>query len=264
MVKDYTMFGNNQVQHLSQIGDKLKVQSIFYTLQGEGPETGRPAVFVRLAGCNLTCTMCDTEFDTGLQNPPLTSAEVLTRVLAEWPEGGADARCDPLVVLTGGEPLLQDVSPLLVMLCAHGFDVQIETAGTVATPDPRALEHALENFSVSVVCSPKTPKIHSLIERYCWDYKYVVDRRDSCPTDGLPTLLYSVAGRDSQQRLYRPPGPEKAFEIWGVTQFPTIWVSPCDTHDIYDRGDNVRHAACLVLKHGYRLSLQTHKIVGVA
>lgn len=256
------MFGQNQIQHLASAGDPLRVQSIFYTLQGEGPESGRPAVFVRLAGCNLTCTMCDTEFDSGLKLPHMTALDVVGKVLEAWPLEGAIARCDPLVVLTGGEPLLQDVTPLLLMLCSQGFDVQIETAGTVATPTPKAFESLIHNHSVSIVCSPKTPKIHPVVESCCWDYKYVVDCRDTCPTDGLPTLLYSAAGRDSKRRLYRPNPPFDACDTWWESR-PTIWVSPCDTHDPVNTANNVRHAAAVALKHGYRLSLQTHKIVGV-
>src|SRR5581483_4952603 len=119
------------------------VKEIFYTLQGEGALTGRPAVFLRFAGCNLwsgreehrataQCTFCDTDF-VGADGPDggrfADASELAERVLREWPGGGR-----PFVVVTGGEPLLQLDPPLIAALHARGFEIAVETNGTLPPP----------------------------------------------------------------------------------------------------------------------------------
>src|SRR5512134_2189782 len=122
------------------------VKEIFYTLQGEGANTGRPAVFCRFSGCNLWsgreadraqagCPFCDTDF-VGTDGPGggrfASAAEVARAVAAAWP---ADAGGEPrFVVCTGGEPLLQLDELLLAALHAEGFQVAVETNGTLAPP----------------------------------------------------------------------------------------------------------------------------------
>src|SRR5260370_22242770 len=110
------------------------VKEIYYTLQGEGANTGRPAVFLRFAGCNLwtgreedrssaICQFCDTDFLGGTK---FATADLLAAVVsAEW--RSADR---PFVVITGGEPLLQLDQPLIDALHNHGFEIAIETNGT--------------------------------------------------------------------------------------------------------------------------------------
>ncbi|MHA7873353.1 MAG: 7-carboxy-7-deazaguanine synthase [Hyphococcus sp.] len=119
------------------------VKELFYTLQGEGAQAGRPAVFLRFAGCNLwsglerdragaVCDFCDTDF-VGVDGPgggKFDDAEALAKAVKDaWP-GGQDA----YVVCTGGEPLLQLDPPLIDALHAEGFEVAIETNGTIAAP----------------------------------------------------------------------------------------------------------------------------------
>jgi 7-carboxy-7-deazaguanine synthase (Cx14CxxC type) len=119
------------------------VKEMFFTLQGEGARAGRAAVFVRFAGCNLwsgreqdrataVCQFCDTQFvgTDGDGGGKFETAEALARAAAEkWPGGGA-----PYVVCTGGEPLLQLDTPLIDALHAEGFEIAIETNGTLAAP----------------------------------------------------------------------------------------------------------------------------------
>jgi len=121
------------------------VKEIFYTLQGEGMNVGRPAVFCRFAGCNLwsgreedraraICKFCDTDFvgTDGTDGGKFDEATALAeRIAAFWPVGAAVNR---FVVLTGGEPLLQVDAALVDALHAQGFAIAIETNGTVAAP----------------------------------------------------------------------------------------------------------------------------------
>ena len=122
------------------------VKEIFYTLQGEGANAGRPAVFCRFAGCNLwsgreqdragaVCTFCDTDFvgvdgDGGGKFP--TADGLADHVASMWRGREGDPR---LVVCTGGEPLLQLDGPLIDALHARGFEIAIESNGTLEAPD---------------------------------------------------------------------------------------------------------------------------------
>lgn len=122
------------------------VKEIYYTLQGEGAHTGRPAVFCRFSACNLwtgrqadrhraTCTFCDTDF-VGVDGPGGgrfgTAQELADAVARRWPAGHD---CGRMVVLTGGEPLLQVDGPIIAALKDRGFYIAVETNGTVAPPD---------------------------------------------------------------------------------------------------------------------------------
>ncbi|WP_066735324.1 7-carboxy-7-deazaguanine synthase [Cupriavidus sp. D384] len=122
------------------------VKEIFYTLQGEGANAGRAAVFCRFSGCNLwtgreedraraVCQFCDTDFvgTDGTRGGKYKTAEELAAVVAsEWPQGAGGT---PLVVCTGGEPLLQLDAPLIAALHAQGFEIAIETNGTIEVPE---------------------------------------------------------------------------------------------------------------------------------
>ena len=122
------------------------VKEIFYTLQGEGMRAGRPAVFCRFAGCNLwsgreedraeaVCKFCDTEFvgTDGVGGGKFERADDLARAIArEWRANGEGKR---YVVFTGGEPLLQLDGALIIAVHAQGFEIAIETNGTIAAPE---------------------------------------------------------------------------------------------------------------------------------
>jgi 7-carboxy-7-deazaguanine synthase len=122
-----------------------QVKEIFYTLQGEGTHAGRPAVFCRFAGCNLwsgreqdrasaVCRFCDTDFvgtDGTLGGRFDNAAALAAQIAALWPAGFATQR---FVVLTGGEPLLQVDTELIDALHAQGFEIAVETNGSIAAP----------------------------------------------------------------------------------------------------------------------------------
>lgn len=119
-----------------------KIKECFYTLQGEGAQAGRPAVFLRFTGCNLwsgreedrhtaVCRFCDTDFigTDGENGGHYTQVQCGELVQGLWPGGGR-----PYVVCTGGEPLLQLDEPLIAELKGRGFEVAVETNGTIAIP----------------------------------------------------------------------------------------------------------------------------------
>src|SRR5690349_11656698 len=144
------MIGCHQELPAGGTGERMTytIKEIYYTLQGEGANTGRPAVFCRFAGCNLwtgreqdrhkaICTFCDTDF-LGTDGPgggKFRTASALAAAVAEkWP-ASANGRSRRLVVCTGGEPLLQIDDEAIRALHDEGFEIAVETNGTVLPPD---------------------------------------------------------------------------------------------------------------------------------
>lgn len=200
-------------------GQKLALKAIFATLQGEGPYAGWPAVFIRLGGCNLACDFCDTDFE-GFTT--VSVADIVTRVVPQLK--GAEK----LVVITGGEPLRQNIIPLCEALIAEGCKVQIETNGTLFRELPAA---------VDIICSPKsrTPIRGDLLARIN-AFKFIISA-----------------------------GHEGYHDVPDVGQggIP-VYVQPMDEYDAHKNTANRALATRIALEHGYRLSLQTHKILGIA
>jgi organic radical activating enzyme len=226
------MYGTNPVmkQELTD-GDYLDVQEIFYTLQGEGPFQGQPSVFVRLGGCNLKCFWCDTEFDSYTNMHILHIAAEVARV---------SKPSTKLVVLTGGEPLRQSIIPLLEELCLK-WHVQIETAGTLWVD---GLEKFTEKFNCTIVCSPKTPKIHPMILQYCKNYKYVVAENE-VDDQGFPSMSTQV--KSVAMRIARP------------AHLARVYLSPRDDKDLTKNYNNKKFVAQTCLKFGYTFTHQLHK-----
>jgi len=206
------------------------VKEIFYTLQGEGANTGRAAVFCRFAGCNLwtgreqdrhdaTCQFCDTDF-LGTDGPGGgkfgSAGELAAAVAATWPRSEPGRR---FVVCTGGEPLLQLDKGLLDALHAEGFEVAVETNGTIAPPD-----------GIDWLCvSPKA------------NARLVVSRGEEIK------LVYPQSGAE----------PER-FE---ALEFRHFFLQPMDGPS---REANTAAALRYCLAHPrWRLSLQTHKLLGI-
>jgi 7-carboxy-7-deazaguanine synthase (Cx14CxxC type) len=207
------------------------VKEIFYTLQGEGANAGRPAVFCRFAGCNLwtgreedreraVCKFCDTDFFgvDGTGGGKFGTADDLANVVARaWHAADGDGR--RFVVCTGGEPLLQLDTVLIDAFHARGFEVAVETNGTVAPPP-----------GIDWLClSPKA------------DAPLIV-------TSGDELKLVYPQERGAPER-YRDLG------------FRHFFLQPMDGPD---RERNTRLALAYCLAHPqWRLSLQTHKILGI-
>ena len=213
----------------SENGD-LEVHSIFKTIQGEGPFSGHRAIFLRLAGCNLQCPLCDTDYTSGREF--LSVQNVLSRIknLAEEELY--------LVVITGGEPFRQNLLPITSALLSNGYQVQIETNGSLYQELP---------VGATIVCSPKTGSIHPALDVNA--FKYVLHADEVC-ADGLPLRALN---HPVNVQLARPP---KFFR-------GPVYLQPVD---VGDEVENKRHLAAVlrsVLKHGHTLCLQTHKIVGL-
>lgn len=231
------MFGQNPIRKQTLVPrGKLWVQSVFHTLQGEGPFSGESALFIRLAGCNLQCFFCDTDFESSSWKPGLE--ELLVSVEEEL----AKAPHTKLIVLTGGEPFRQNITPLVNCLLEKGLRVQIETAGTLSLDD---FPFGADNLSI--VCSPKTGKLHSDMAA-ATHWKYVIFD-DIDPTDGLPVWSTQIPGR--KQRLARP-----------LNNNP-IWVMPCDLGDDEKNRKQLHLATSSALQFGHRLGVQLHKLAQI-
>jgi 7-carboxy-7-deazaguanine synthase (Cx14CxxC type) len=207
-----------------------QVKEIFYTLQGEGARAGRAAVFLRFAGCNLwsgreedraeaVCRFCDTDFvgtDGEGGGKFSGSASLAHAVATRWPEG---THGRPYVVCTGGEPLLQLDAELIVALHGYGFEIAIETNGTVLPPS-----------GIDWICvSPKVDA--SLLLKHGDELK----------------LIFPQTGAE----------PEKFTNL----AFAHFFIQPMDGPA---RRENTAAAAQYCLAHPqWRLSLQTHKLIGL-
>ncbi|HEX9069218.1 MAG TPA: 7-carboxy-7-deazaguanine synthase [Ktedonobacterales bacterium] len=208
------------------------VREIFYTLQGEGANAGRPAVFCRFAGCNLwsgreedrataVCTFCDTDF-VGTNGPGggkfATGEALAVAVAAQWP-AEASPRARRLVVCTGGEPLLQLDEPAIAALHAAGFEVAIETNGTQVPPP-----------GIDWICvSPKA---------------------------NAPLALT----RGNELKLVYPQTLALPERFEGL-DFEHFFLQPMDGPQ---RERNTQLAVSYCLAHPqWRLSLQTHKLLGI-
>lgn len=209
------------------------VKEIFYTLQGEGANTGRAAVLCRFTGCNLwtgreqdrfkaVCRFCDTDFrgtDGKNGGTYRDAAELADKIAATWPRQTGETTT-PFVVCTGGEPLLQLDEDLLAALHARGFRISVETNGTMpALPD------------LDWICvSPKAD-----------------------------AELAIRSGNELKLVYPQPEAPPERFERLAFDHF---FLQPMDGPDLQQ---NTRDALTYCMDHPrWRLSLQIHKLLGIA
>lgn len=231
---------NLQTPEKRRVDLLIDVHSIFYTIQGEGPFSGTPAVFVRLAGCNLQCDFCDTEYTKGRHAMRVVDVAIEVERVAKFKHQG-------LVVITGGEPFRQDIGNLITLLTNHGFYVQVETNGTLPPPDEVCFNRFThERAGAYIVVSPKGSHVATM--QAC-AYKYVLTAGE-VDIDGLPT---TVLGHPCKTRVARPPD-----DAW----LP-IYVQPADLQDPLKNHDNLQIAIASCMRHGYLLQIQTHKLIGL-
>jgi len=206
------------------------IKEIYYTLQGEGFHTGRPAVFCRFTGCNLwsglekdrataVCRFCDTDFvgTDGPEGGRFTSPEALAEhIVNHWPK---NAQTDPFLVCTGGEPLLQLDPPLITALHTEKVKIAIETNGTIPVPE-----------GVDWICV--SPKAYAPLKQTRGDELKLVYPQDGLDPETFTTLDFSY--------FYLRPldGPQR------------------------DRNTRLALDYCREHPH-WRLSLQTHKFLGI-
>ena len=210
------------------------VKEAYYTLQGEGAQTGRAAVFLRFAGCNLwsglerdrdkaVCRFCDTDFvgTNGLNGGKFrAAADLAAHVRRIWEAEAGDAR-PAYVVCTGGEPLLQLDAPLIAALKAEGFEIGVETNGTIAAP-----------AGLDWICvSPKA----------------------NAP-------LVQTSGNELKL-VYPQIEPEAQPERFSQLDFTHFFLQPKDDPNA---ARNLQGATTYCMKNPqWRLSLQTHKLIGL-
>ncbi len=218
------MFGQNPKRPpLFNAGNNLEIKSIFRTIQGEGPFVGMPAVFVRLGGCNLACHFCDTDFE-------YFKIYYVDDIIEEVKLFANNIK---LVVITGGEPFRQPIELLCHKLVDLGFMVQIETNGTLYRKLPD---------KVHIVCSPKAG-----------NNGYVRLRDDLLPHINALKFLIS---KDSPQYHNVPELGQSDYNI-------PVFIQPMDQNNQSINKENTLFAIDLALKYGYRLSIQTHKILAI-
>jgi len=212
---------------------KKRINDIFYSLQGEGYNTGRAAVFVRFAGCNLRCPFCDTEFDTYRE---MTDEEIIETISGYLEPPSPRTPVPPiLVVLTGGEPTLQVDEAFVDLLHQHDFEVAMESNGT--RPAPQNLDWL--TVSPKVVGGAVAREYGGT--RIPDEIKIVFDEN----TDP-ETFLASPS-----LRIPVPPRP------------PLLYLQPCDTGDAERNAQIIDRCVAYIKAHPqWRLSLQTHKLVG--
>lgn len=197
----------------------MKVNEIFYSLQGEGHYTGTPAVFVRFAGCNLRCWFCDTDFEKGVE---MSEDEIVEAVL-QYPTR--------YVVITGGEPTLQITASLCDKLHAHGLYLMMETNGTRPLPEGCQVDW--------ITCSPKLidveegkRKIATIRLRHIDELKVVFEdspTQDMALYEQIPATEYRLQPCDTQDPLCNQAILNKTIKY--ILQHPK-WKLSLQTHKI--------------------------------
>lgn len=227
----------------------MRVNEIFYSLQGEGRWTGTASVFVRLSGCNLKCWFCDTKHEDGTE---MTEDEIVESVsgftrYSRNSRNSSDSSL-PHIVLTGGEPGLQLTKTLIDKLHDAGYFVQIETNGTVQLPEgidwvtcsPKSAD--VENMKVFAPChNDQEQTCHCEKEQTCHN------EHDTYQVDELK-VVYTHPGMDLSPYLNMPAREYR--------------LQPCDTGDP-EKNQQILQCVIQTIKENpkWRLSLQTHKII---
>ncbi|MDX1949708.1 MAG: 7-carboxy-7-deazaguanine synthase QueE [Rickettsiales bacterium] len=223
------MFGKNPKRPaINGEVDALDVQEIFATIQGEGPNAGTPAVFVRLGGCNLACSFCDTEFES-------YSAIKIDEIIQEIKEKSLNKnniRTHNLVVITGGEPMRQPIEEFCKKLLEEKFSVQIETNGTIF----RDLDSR-----VQIICSPKNISKYSRI------------REDLLPK--ITAFKFLISAFD-----------EKYYSVQEIGQADyniPVYVQPIDDYNEQKNQANLLKTIEIARENNYKISLQIHKYMNI-
>ncbi len=228
----------------------LSISEIFYSIQGEGPLQGNPAIFLRLAGClEPYCAWCDTDYAHDMRHGhDMTIDQVLDRI----ERLRIDHKTD-LLVITGGEPFLQwtgseksghALGPLVFSLISRGFRIQFETSGRVQIPDLSDFAGAVSEKMI-VVCSPKCSKSMECTKGF-WDFATInKDRVDYFKfvifsvSDINPVLDFLIQFPLPKEKIYLMPGGQTAGQILKNQKF------------VFE----------MCLRHGFKFSSRMHILV---
>ena len=251
------MFGENTIvgqKHFPERGGKLLVVGVFKTIQGEGMYSGCPAIFVRLAKCNLACSFCDTFFDAG----KWVEVDALYKKAGRLAKG---KQRNYVLVITGGEPMLQ---PSLVDFIEMQRDdwraVQIESNGILLQPLPDST-----TLVVSPKCLEKEGKPHSYIKppekslTRADGLKFVMSAKVTSPYSSVPgwaARWQKKTGKDvfvSPMAIYKRKPNNEIASFWNDSLM-----------DSEANRRNHEHTAQYALKNGYRFQVQAHLYGGVA
>lgn len=292
------MFGTNEIVGKKYFkdapADSLFVTSMFFTLQGEGPYAGMPALFIRLAKCNLDCSFCDTFFDDG---DWMTYAEIEQKahetIVGFWTAKGKEVPAwaintiegkkyaNIVLVMTGGEPLIQDNISDFMAQQLHNFkEVQVESNGIPDTVVPPG---------VTLVCSPKCMEKKGVAIKYFAPSKTILDRADCLkfvmsadPESPYSTIPDWALGwrQNTGKDIYCSPMnvyndfPQKIkllrAEKGAISMAERSTVD--ETIDFWEKGmlnldeneKNHKYTARYCLNHGLKLNLQMHLYAGLA
>lgn len=275
------MFGKNEIVGKRKFpdSDKLLVTSIFVTLQGEGPYSGLPAVFVRLAKCNLACSFCDTYFDSGDWFTFKELEDKLCDVVWETPLDMSNY----VLIITGGEPMLQEaLGPFLETQLGNWDAIQIETNGTADTWIPH---------EVTLVVSPKCAEKNGKATKYLTPRQNILDRADhlkfvmeatvGSPYSTVPTWALdwknetqtarrdvfvspmNVYAREPQRAKIARNSNEVTLEQRSVIEEVISFWEP-GLLDLEVNQENHEYTARYAVKNGLRFQLQTHLYAGMA
>ena len=230
--------------------NSYRINNIFYSLQGEGRNTGRAAAFVRFAGCNLRCPFCDTEFDSYRE---MTADEILQEIarLSSF-SSPLSSFTSPLssrfIVLTGGEPTLQVDEHFVDLLHQEGYEVAMESNGT--RPAPRNLDW--------LTVSPKVVDGgRSMVDGGRWK----VDGEGKAPDE-----IKIVFEENTAEMLSSPASPLSSLlsHLSSLPSPPLLYLQPCDTGDSARNAFILQQCISYIKQHPqWRLSLQTHKLIGI-
>jgi organic radical activating enzyme len=291
------MFGTNEIIGKKYFKDapvdSLFVTSMFFTLQGEGPYAGLPALFIRLAKCNLDCSFCDTFFDDG---DWMTFDQIESKMYSAindywnnqsktsptWAVNGMNDYPGVVLVMTGGEPLLQDnISAFMSRQLQHFKAVQVESNGIPVTDVPQG---------VTLVCSPKCMEKEGRAVKYFAPSKTILDRADclkfvmssdpDSPYNNVPEWAHEWKRNNPTKEVYCSPMnvynsfPQKIKLL--RAEKGTITMAERSTVDevisFWEPGllnltanqANHEYTGRYCIEHGFKLNLQMHLYASLA
>ncbi len=223
------MFGKNVIRKpVKEYNGSLEVKEIFATFQGEGFYGGHDALFIRLGGCNLACSFCDTDFEDYTK---IEVDKIIKHAKLLIAESGKAIK---LIVITGGEPLRQPIEDLCQKLINDGYKVQIETNGTLFRPLPSEVE---------IVCSPKNYG-HNAYQRIREDLLNRI------------TCLKFLIAKDNPKYNFIPEVGQTDYNI-------PVYIQAIDENNAKKNQENLHFAIDLCLQYRCNLSVQMHKIKDV-